>query len=53
MTEVTETEMQAVLNTLSEYDFQDALKQWQKCWKWCIRAKGGYLEGDGGQYAQS
>jgi hypothetical protein len=30
-TEVIEAELQAVLNTLTEHDFQDAFKQWQKC----------------------
>jgi hypothetical protein len=38
--EVMETELQAVLNTLSEHDFQDAIKKWQKRWEWCKHAKG-------------
>jgi hypothetical protein len=38
-----------VLNTLTEHDFQDALKKWQKCWEWYIRAEGDYFKGDGGQ----
>jgi hypothetical protein len=46
---VTETELQAVLNTLTEHDFQDAFKQWEKRWELCIRAEGDYFEGDGGQ----
>jgi hypothetical protein len=46
--EMIEAELQAVLNTLTEHDFQDAFERWQKCWK-CIRAEGEYFEGDGGQ----
>jgi hypothetical protein len=29
--EVIEAESQAVLKTLTEHDFQDAFKNWQKC----------------------
>jgi hypothetical protein len=47
--EVMEVESQAVLNTLTEHDFQDAFKKWRKCWEWCIHAGGDYFEGDGGQ----
>jgi hypothetical protein len=35
-TEVIEAELQAVLNTLTEHDFQDSFKNWQKRWKRCI-----------------
>jgi hypothetical protein len=31
--EVTEAESQAVLNTLTVHDFQDAFKEWKKCWE--------------------
>jgi hypothetical protein len=31
--EVTEAESQAVLNTFTDHDFQDAFKQWQKGWE--------------------
>jgi hypothetical protein len=48
-----EAESQAVLNTLTEHDFQDAFKEWQKRWERCIIAEGGCFEGDGGQKAQS
>jgi hypothetical protein len=41
--------VQVVLNTLTEHDFQDAFKKWQKRWEWCIRVEGDYFEGDGGQ----
>jgi histone-lysine N-methyltransferase SETMAR len=47
--EVIEAESQAVPNTLTEHDFQDALKKWQKHWEQCIHAEEGYFEGDGGQ----
>jgi hypothetical protein len=46
--EVMEAESEAVLNTLAEHDFQDALEIRQKRWEWCIRAEGDYVEGDGG-----
>jgi hypothetical protein len=29
---VLEAESQAVLNTLTEHDFQDAFRKWQKSW---------------------
>jgi hypothetical protein len=45
---VIEAESQAVLNTFTEHDFQDALKR-QKGWERCIRAEGDYFEGDCGQ----
>jgi hypothetical protein len=32
---VIEAESQAMLNTLTEHDFQDAFKKWQKLWGWC------------------
>jgi hypothetical protein len=35
-TEVIKTESQAVLNTLTEQDLQDAFKKWQKHWEMCI-----------------
>jgi hypothetical protein len=47
---VIEAESQAVLNILTEHDFQDAFTIWQKRWERCIRAEGDYFKGDGGQY---
>jgi hypothetical protein len=47
--EVNEAESQAVLNNLTDHDFQDAFKAWQKRWERCIWAEGDYFEGDGGQ----
>jgi hypothetical protein len=40
-----EAESQAVLNTLTGYDFQDAFEEWQKRWERCIRVEGNYFEG--------
>jgi hypothetical protein len=45
---VTEAESQAVLNTLTEHDFQDAFKKRQKHWDLCESVEGDYFEGDGG-----
>jgi hypothetical protein len=47
--EVIEAESQAVLNTLTEHDFQDAFKKWQKGWERCIYAERDYFEGNCGQ----
>jgi hypothetical protein len=33
MVEVIEAESEAGLNTLTEQDFQDAFKEWQKHWE--------------------
>jgi hypothetical protein len=52
-TDVLEAESQAVLNTLTEHNFQDAFKKWQKRWEWCICVQGDYFEGDSGQQAPS
>jgi hypothetical protein len=43
-----EAESQAVLNTLTEHDLQDALKKWQKRLEWCIPAERDSFDGDGG-----
>jgi hypothetical protein len=51
--EVMEAELQAVLNTLTEHDFQDAFKKWQKLRERCIRTEGAYFKGDSGQQSQS
>jgi hypothetical protein len=47
--EVIDAESQVALNTLAEYDLQDAFEKWQKCKERCIRAERDYFEGDGGQ----
>jgi hypothetical protein len=46
---VIEAELQAVLNTLTEHDFWDEFKKWQKHWEWCIHVEGDYFMGDGDQ----
>jgi hypothetical protein len=51
--EVIEAELQAVLNTLREQNFQDAFNKWQKRWKRCMCVEGDYFESNGGQKAQS
>jgi hypothetical protein len=43
--EVIEAKLQAVLNTFTEYDFQDASKRWQKHWEQFIHVEGGLLGG--------
>jgi hypothetical protein len=48
-TELIEAESQVVLNTLRKHNFQDAFKNWQKSWEWCIHAEWDYFECDGGQ----
>jgi hypothetical protein len=52
-TEVIKAESWAVQNTLTQHDFQDAFKKWQKHWGQCIRMEGDYFEGHGGHYGQS
>jgi hypothetical protein len=47
--EVIEAESQVVLYTLTEHDFQETFKKWQKRWEWCICVEGNYFKGDGGQ----
>jgi hypothetical protein len=48
-TEVIEAESQAVLNTLTEQDFQDPFRKWHKCWEQCIHTARDYFEGYGCQ----
>jgi hypothetical protein len=43
-----QAESQKVLKTLTQKDFQDSFRSWQKRWDRCVRSKGGYFEGDGG-----
>jgi hypothetical protein len=50
--EMIEAESQAVLNTVTEDDFQDAFNKWQKQWKRRMRVEGDCFEGDGGQWLQ-
>jgi hypothetical protein len=47
--EVIKAESQAVLSTLTEHDFQDAFKRWQKHWEHSVCVEGVYIKGDAGQ----
>jgi hypothetical protein len=47
--EVMEAESQAVPNTLTDHDFQDEFKKWQKRWERCIRAEGDCFESNSDQ----
>jgi hypothetical protein len=47
--EMIKAELQAMLNTLTEHDFHDAFKKWQKRKERCLRCEGGYFKGDGDQ----
>jgi hypothetical protein len=40
-------ELQAVLHTRTEHDFQEAFKKWQKRWERCIGTGGDYFESNG------
>jgi hypothetical protein len=44
-----EAESQAMLNILTENNFQDVFTKWQKHWEWCIRTEGDYFKDDGSQ----
>jgi hypothetical protein len=47
--EVLGAESQTLLNKLTERNFQDAIKNWQKIWECCILAEANYFQSDGGQ----
>jgi hypothetical protein len=47
-TEVIKAKSQAVLNTLTEHNFQDAFTKRQKRCKWCISLEGDHFESRGG-----
>jgi hypothetical protein len=49
ITEMIEAESQAVLNTLTEHDFQDAFKKMAVARERYIVVEGDYFEGDDGQ----
>jgi hypothetical protein len=42
-----EAETPRVLDTLTEKNFQEALKKWRRRWDRCLLAEGNYFEGDG------
>ena len=41
-----QAELQAVLNTLQENDFQECFKNWKHHWDRCQASEGDYFEGD-------
>jgi hypothetical protein len=51
--EVIEAESQAVLNALTEHDFQDAFKNGRSTGNGAHATEGNYCEGDSGRYTQS
>jgi hypothetical protein len=51
--QVIEAESQAVLNSLTEHDFQNAFKKLHKHSEQCIYEERNYCEVDSGQRAQS
>jgi hypothetical protein len=42
---VIKAESQAALNTITEHNFQNALKKWQRSWERYIKVEGDYFEG--------
>jgi hypothetical protein len=47
--EENEAELQAVLSTLADHEFQDAFKKRQNHWEQCTRAEGDSMRCDDGQ----
>jgi len=43
-----QAELQAVLNTLRDNDFQECFKNWQRCWDHSQASEGDYFEGNAG-----
>jgi hypothetical protein len=50
-TEEIQAELQRVLDTLAEKDFQEAFKKWRRRWDRCLHVGWNYFDGDGGQKA--
>jgi hypothetical protein len=46
--EVIKSELQAMLNTLTEHNFQDTFKKWQKLWERWMDIAGDYFGSDSG-----
>jgi hypothetical protein len=42
-----QAELQLVLDTLTEKDFQEAFQKWRRRWDQCLHEGGNYYEGDG------
>ena len=47
--EVLQAELQRVLDTVIEKDFQEAFQKWRSWWDWCLHVGGNYFEGDSGR----
>jgi hypothetical protein len=43
-----QAESQKVLSMLTQKDFQDSFRSWQKRWDRCVHSQGDYFEGDSG-----
>jgi hypothetical protein len=41
-----QAELQRVLDTLTEKEFQEAFQNWRIRWDWCLHAGGNYFQGD-------
>ena len=41
-----------MLNTLGDYDLQDAFRKWQNHWHGCLNVEEEYFKGDIGLYAK-
>jgi hypothetical protein len=44
-----QAELQRVLHTLTEKNFQETFQKWRRWWDLCLHAGGNYFEGDGGR----
>jgi hypothetical protein len=44
-----QAELQRVLDTLTEKNFQESFQKWRRLWDWCLLAGGNYFEDDGGR----
>jgi hypothetical protein len=38
-----QSELQRVLDTLTEKDFQEAFQKWRRWWDWCLHVGGNYF----------
>jgi transposase len=46
-----QAELQRMVETLIEKEYQEAFYKWRRLWDLCLHAGGNYFEGDGSQYA--
>jgi hypothetical protein len=45
-----QTELQDMMKSLTQNDFQQCFQSWKSHWDRFINAEGNYFEGDGGKY---